>query len=562
MTNCKDVEKLGSSGIESVTIVESNEDTSSSSKNGKQDSSHTARKDETKVELIANGGINSNPIPNPISLVARDGDYVLLEFGDGRMFFTRSVTKYKGQAPLKIQKRTYSTAILVGLPYGTVLELVNKKLVPLPEGEEVVPPIVPQENKSDSKDNRNLVDNNTSQAITQRQVEAMRDDGCTSGSAIVAALIKSSATFAEKTEFSQAKYIARKQMKYQRRCRLLRCTAANIAEALYLKDPRRIMNLREDSLAQILSYGNVYAGCQVLVFESCMGLLTGALAHRMGGYGKILSVYTTHQPGFTEMVSRFNPSLAEYQSIKWIPSWDVFADDVAPPKANEVDQEALERDQLKWPCEMQDHTLEFVKGMSSVQEQSAFLEKRAGRFARKLTRHTSLEARRWLHNQSGSLIIATRHDPTETLLKMLPFLAPSCNFVVFYEYIEPLLECFLELQKRGLAINLRLTDTWYREYQVLDGRTHPNMKMSQSGGFILTGIKLSPEFGHVHIDESIVKEYREQNGGRRGKKGKKRKISDPKTGEELVNNDDLQKNGQPSDASNEENNTKKLKGEE
>ena len=34
--------------------------------------------------------------------------------------------------------------------------------------------------------------------------------------------------------------------------------------------------------------------------------------------------------------------------------------------------------------------------------------------------------------------------------------------------------------RRNIAINLRLTDTWFREYQVLEGRTHPQMTMDEA----------------------------------------------------------------------------------
>lgn len=109
-----------------------------------------------------------------------------------------------------------------------------------------------------------------------------------------------------------------------------------------------------------------------------------------------------------------------------------------------------------------------------------------------------------------------------TLMELLPFLAPSSPFVVYCEYIEPLTECFMNLQKKKLAINLHLSDTWMREYQVLPGRTHPSMSMTQSGGFILTGTKLCPNTGHNELDDDLAKELRLQIGGRRGKK-KKRK---------------------------------------
>ena len=46
------------------------------------------------------------------------------------------------------------------------------------------------------------------------------------------------------------------------------------------------------------------------------------------------------------------------------------------------------------------------------------------------------------------------------------------------------------------------------------------MNMSQSGGYILTGVKLCPITGLNELDEDLLKEIRLQIGGRRGKKPK------------------------------------------
>jgi hypothetical protein len=84
-----------------------------------------------------------------------------------------------------------------------------------------------------------------------------------------------------------------------------------------------------------------------------------------------------------------------------------------------------------------------------------------------------------------------------------------------------------------LAINLKLSDTWMREYQVLPGRTHPNNNMSQNGGFLLVGIKLCPVTGHNDIDEDLLKELRAKLGGKRGKKPKRKQEDEdasPKNG--------------------------------
>ncbi len=66
-----------------------------------------------------------------------------------------------------------------------------------------------------------------------------------------------------------------------------------------------------------------------------------------------------------------------------------------------------------------------------------------------------------------------------------------------------------------IAINLHLTDSWFREYQVLEGRTHPNMMMSRNGGYLLTGTKLCPRTGMNELDKGELREMRARLGGRR-----------------------------------------------
>ena len=214
-----------------------------------------------------------DPLISEPSMSVREGDWVILAFADGRRLFAQCLRNPRGKTPsVRIQKRCYPTFNMIGLPYGTVLEQGKSKLVPLENGEDLMPDL-PAPNSAieehainsglvrsnQTNDNRNLMDTNSSQSMNQNEIIKLRSEG-TEGSAIVAALIENSSTFDQKTDFSKAKYIARKQKKYQPRCRIERCTGLTICEALYIKDAKKIMNLREDTLGQILSYANVSAG--------------------------------------------------------------------------------------------------------------------------------------------------------------------------------------------------------------------------------------------------------------------------------------------------------------
>ena len=477
----------------------------------------------------------NDPYLTEQSTTVQEGEFVLLVFADKRQTFAQALKTQRGKTPsLKIHKREYSTSILVGLKYGTVLE-VNKQngLVPLGDDEDVIPDHeelniveedIQEKNSLEGNDNRNLVDDNTSQAITEDELDKMRSDPSLSGAKIVETIIKNSASFQAKTSFSKAKYIKRKQLKYQPRCRLLRCTSSSICQAMYVKDARKIMNLREDSLAQILSFANVSAGSKILIFDECMGLVTGAVAQRIGGYGMIHALYAGKAPSHNDTIARFNLSFVEHSSIKWVHAGYIFHDEDHPEEELEgEDLDATERDKLGWPCPLQTHTEEYLMNMDTEKVRVQFLQKRCGRFARKLTRASPDENFAALKNadkKCDSLILACNYDPKATLLRMLPYLESSCPFVVFSEYLEPLLECFQELQSQKLAINLRLSDTWMREYQVLPNRTHPNMTMSQNGGFILTGVKLCPVHGINELSDDLLQEIRAEVGGRRGKKRK------------------------------------------
>ena len=47
------------------------------------------------------------------------------------------------------------------------------------------------------------------------------------------------------------------------------------------------------------------------------------------------------------------------------------------------------------------------------------------------------------------------------------------------------------LQVSKEAVALQLQESWWREYQVLPGRTHPEMMASGTGGYVLSGIRVS-----------------------------------------------------------------------
>ena len=48
-------------------------------------------------------------------------------------------------------------------------------------------------------------------------------------------------------------------------------------------------NMRIDTIGQMLTFGNIAATRNVMVLESCKGLILSAIAERLGGHGKIIN---------------------------------------------------------------------------------------------------------------------------------------------------------------------------------------------------------------------------------------------------------------------------------
>lgn len=89
-----------------------------------------------------------------------------------------------------------------------------------------------------------------------------------------------------------------------------------------------------------------------------------------------------------------------------------------------------------------------------------------------------------------SLVVAIKLHPCELVLRMLSFLGDGRPFVVYSQFLQPLVELYDALRKRTASCSLNITESWLRNYQVLPDRTHPEMAMSGTGGYLLTGIKL------------------------------------------------------------------------
>ncbi|KIW09576.1 uncharacterized protein PV09_00448 [Verruconis gallopava] len=147
------------------------------------------------------------------------------------------------------------------------------------------------------RNNRLTIDDPSRQALSHEEIEALKKASAGSGKEIIAKIMAAHSALGEKTEFSLAKYTLRKSKKYMKRFTVLP-TDVNVLTKIWIeKDPSRIMELREETLGLMMSWGNVHyhaedhdeGGSDVdlgkgryLVIDDTCGLVVAAMAEKMG----------------------------------------------------------------------------------------------------------------------------------------------------------------------------------------------------------------------------------------------------------------------------------------
>lgn len=319
--------------------------------------------------------------------------------------------------------------------------------------------------------------------------------------------------------------------------------------------------LRWDTLAQMLSFSGLHAGSRALVFDGVLGLVVGACAYRMRGHGTVLAAFDGQQPHFT-VVDMLNLRAEDLNIIQTVPSEELApaADNVraqgfvqcTPEEVARQDAEAqalaAAATQAAAAVKAAHHPELVADGAVSQRVRNAKPHQGCGRQYEPVAR-----VRRELRAGATCLVIASRHHPLSVLQECLALLVPSSPFVVYCEHVQPLVACYLHVTERRLAVKVNktdhstvtstsrrtlpltalssvsvpcrsilpchqvaLSDTWMREFQTLPGRFHPEMFMSTTGGFLLTGIYVGmPWVADTHDadDGGNVDEGEEGEGG-------------------------------------------------
>ncbi|XP_059147970.1 tRNA (adenine(58)-N(1))-methyltransferase non-catalytic subunit TRM6-like isoform X4 [Physella acuta] len=356
--------------------------------------------------------------------------------------------------------------------------------------------------------------------MSTEDIKKMKEDGV-AGEKIITELIENSETFKSKTEYSQAKYVKKKKQKHILSFTVSRPTPRLIME-IYSKEPIKICNLRADTLAQILSYSNVRYGSNVGVVETCQGLILACVLQRMGGQGKIVNLIPNSNDNLSrDVMTYFNFSESALQNcisypLNQLSSVKTLDDDVTCVSAGDSvvnsspvsDAIPHDGDSVVNPSPVSDaipHAGDLQSThsvmISADSTQDAVLHIGQKRQLAQLDRAKKQEKKQQQlkaaglilkHRKLDSLIIAARYNPTPILLKLLDFVPPSRPVVVYCHLLEPLVECYSQVKAKYTGAQIQLSETWYREYQVLPQRTHPMINMSGTGGYLLTFITTDP----------------------------------------------------------------------
>jgi len=356
--------------------------------------------------------------------------------------------------PAKLGKKTTDPRKLVGSKYGEFWEFQGKNIVRIaPPKEQIESTGTKKEQESIISANQDSWDENLeAQKIRKEHIEKMREDG-KSGAEVVKELVKGAKNFEKKNIYQKEKYIGKKRKKHVQVFQTMRCTGFALSRAHFMKKPRKVMDMRPDTLSQLLASSNVSAGSRVLIVEDCSGLVVAAACEKMGGYGKIFNAHEG-RVGLACLYNFMSPS-------------DFVGRNVINFNMNILS--SLHED------------LETDSEVDPNVKKKPYLRPTVG------------EVKKELRLGCDSLIIASEYVPLEVLKLLLPLLKSGAPFCIYSQSMQPLIDVhqWAKNEANEEVFNIRVWDNWYRKHQVLPGRTHPEVRISATGGYLLSGYKLS-----------------------------------------------------------------------
>lgn len=396
----------------------------------------------------------------------KEADWVVLAASDGK-----KVLGHVGKnSSARIGRRKRKIKALLGARWGDLFAVRAGDYLEA-TAEVADAEIVAEADMSTERNNRYLEDKNENQKLKHETILALMEKGM-EGEELVRTVAQNSATFQTKTPFSQEKYLKRKRAKFDLKVRVLRPTALTLCETYFERSPEKTMHLRPDALAILLGYAGVRSGCHALVYENCTGLITGAVAERIDGVGKVINIFSGTTPPGTEIIRMLNLNSARIKAIVHTPIELLGFLDVQQKE----DTEPL-RYVTKEDAEAPKTEIQHVPSARRA-EAIAMRAKRG-------------EVKSWLRNGCDCLIVATRFDVVQVFDVLLKHLAPSGCFAAYCMHLQDAADLQYALQLSKMAVRVELMEVSLVNHQVLPGRSHPAMTDSATGGYIVSGTRIA-----------------------------------------------------------------------
>ncbi|CAH1989149.1 unnamed protein product [Acanthoscelides obtectus] len=412
---------------------------------------------------------NANEDTNKIKV----GDFVIVQ----RQGYTK-LHKIKAQSNLILGSFHIEMDNVIGERYFDTFQMKNtsnsKKFYTLEKVNEVNSVVESLNIEKSGTDNRHIQVNAESQGLSKEDIDKLKDEQFGSSN-IVEQLVNNSKTFNMKTEYSQEKYLKKKEKKYFEYIVIRRPTIRLLAQMFYRQDPTKTLGIRVDDLSQILNHANIHPEGNHLLYDSgTSGLLPAAITNLIGSKteGHLIHMH----PGNECQKNAFMAMQFPQEQVERCTNVNLYSvlrcfyqnkDSYKKTQDTEIDNSCEEPAQKK--IKVEDGEEQLPKKSWQIDNERAC---------------------RILSNRVDSLIITSKEHPVNITKELLQFLNGNRQFVVFNILKEPLMDLYNYLKSREDIISIRLCNNFMRNYQVLPERTHPEVNMC-SGGYILTAYKLS-----------------------------------------------------------------------
>jgi len=366
---------------------------------------------------------------------------------------------------------------LIGLPFGQTYEIVGGNPQKNKAGDlRMVANKTLADLEETDATNEYINDDGESQKLTYVDIRELKAAGL-EGRELIERTLQSNKNFDQRTVYSQDKFISRKEAKHMKLFTPLHPDAATLCAFHFERAPDKIRFLRPDALAHCMAYGSVRPGGRYIVVDGIGGLLVGAVLERLGGHGRLLLINDTDSPPAFDIFNTISSLPKSWvddtlRVIHWAATEQAWQPANPPPSEDSQPRPVLERDRA--------------------------------RLRKRRNVHDTMQASRaeFFDGFFDGFLMVSNFEALGVLERVQGALAGSARIVVHSPYQQPLVEVQAEMRKRSEWLHVEVVEPWARRYQVLPGRTHPEMNTSASAGYILSAIKVfDPETAQELADE-------------------------------------------------------------